>query len=352
MKSILNRINVDTTKQPLFLGEGLSLQRYDRFRYEIFFKLFRKQIELIWTPEEISLDRDRADFQTLTDNEKFIFTSNLKFQTMLDSVVSRGVPTLLQYVSNPELEACLNVWQMFETLHSYSYTYIVKNVYSDPGRVLDSTLEDEEILKRAETVCRDYDLLASSKGDVKSQIYLTLISINILEAIRFYVSFVCAFAFAENKKMIGNADIIKLIKRDEAVHVSITQNIIKCLREQADEGFQETIRANESKALSMFEEAVAEEKAWATYLFANGSMLGLNEQILHQYIEWLADTRLVALGLPRVYNAKRNPIKGWSDAWFDSEKVQVAPQEHEITSYKISASENDIGKMDLTGFKL
>ena len=231
-------MNVDTLKQPLFLGEDLSLQRYDKFKYPVFFDLYKKQLEFFWRPEEIELKKDRNDFKddsVMSENERFIFTSNLKYQTMMDSVICRGVPTIQEYVSNPELEACLNVWQFFEQIHSYSYTYIIKNVYPNPSEILDSCLTDKEIVARADVAVKEYDKLrklSTSKkvDDIKKQIYLTLISINILEAVRFYVSFICAFAFAENKKMVGNADIVKLIKRDEAIHLHNTQQILKILR--------------------------------------------------------------------------------------------------------------------------
>lgn len=354
MQTILNKTNVDYLNQPLFLGKDLSLQRYDRFKYPVFFDLYKKQLEFFWRPEEIELKKDRNDFKDdniMSDNERFIFTSNLKYQTMMDSVICRGVPTLQEFVSNPELEACMNVWQFFEQIHSYSYTYIIKNVYSDPSEVLDSCLTDKEILKRADVAIKEYDTLNKiAKGksikDVQKQIYLTLISINILEAIRFYVSFVCAFAFAENKKMIGNADIVKLIKRDEALHLYNTQEILKILINVKEEGFTETARECEEQACKMFESAAHEEKEWASYLFKDGSIIGLNETVLHQYIDWLCHSRRKAIGLP-YDNGYKNPISGWTDPWMNSEAVQVAPQEHEITSYKIGASKNDIEDLDL-----
>lgn len=342
---ILNPKNVDFAKQPLFLGEPLGLQRYDRFKYPIFFDLFKKQIEFFWRPEEISLSKDRNDYLILSDNEKFIFTSNLLFQTMLDSVVSRGVGVFLERVSSPELEACMNVWQFFETIHSYSYTYLIKNVYANPEEILDSALENKEILKRAKSACKAYDDLKLEVTDVKKQIYLSLINVNILEAVRFYVSFVCAFAFGENKKMIGNADIIKQIKRDEGVHLYITQSILNILKTQENEGFIETIDKNKDSAISMFLDAANEEKEWANYLFQNGSIIGLNEKIMHKYIEWLVDSRMDMIGLPKQFGTK-NPIGGWLESWMNSEKVQVAPQEHEITSYLISASKNDLSNME------
>jgi ribonucleoside-diphosphate reductase beta chain len=359
MKTILNKKNVDYLKQPLFLGEDLSLQRYDKFKYPVFFDLYKKQLEFFWRPEEIELKKDRNDFKNddvMSPNEKFIFTSNLKYQTMMDSVICRGVPTLTEYVSNPELEACMNVWQFFEQIHSYSYTYIIKNVYSNPSEILDSCLTDTEILKRANVAIKEYNILreigkSGNKHDIKKQIYLTLISVNILEAIRFYVSFICAFAFAENKKMIGNADIIKLIKRDEALHLYNTQEIIKILRNNEDEGFTKIAEECESEAIQMFESAAAEEKAWAQYLFKDGSIIGLNERVMSEYVDWLCMSRRKVIGLPYEKGCK-NPISGWTDPWMNSESVQVAPQEHEITSYKIGASTNDLEEIDLGGMTL
>lgn len=359
MKTILNKNNVDYLSQPLFLGEDLSLQRYDKFKYPVFFDLYKKQIEFFWRPEEIELKKDRNDFKNddvMSENERFIFTSNLKYQTMMDSVICRGVPTLTQYVSNPELEACMNVWQFFEQIHSYSYTYIIKNVYSNPSDILDSCLTDKEILKRANVAIKEYNTLreistSGKKHDIKKQIYLTLISVNILEAVRFYVSFICAFAFAENKKMIGNADIIKLIKRDEALHLYNTQEIIKILRNNEDEGFTKIAEECEEEAIKMFESAADEEKAWAEYLFKDGSIIGLNEKVMADYIDWLCMSRRKTIGLP--YNKGcKNPIAGWTDPWMNSEAVQVAPQEHEITSYKIGASKNDLEEIDLGDLNL
>ena len=195
--------------------------------------------------------------------------------------------------------------------------------------------------------------LSNSKkvDDIKKQIYLTLISINILEAVRFYVSFICAFAFAENKKMVGNADIVKLIKRDEAVHLYNTQEILKILRREKSEGFTNIAKECEEDAIKMFESAAEEEKKWASYLFKDGSIIGLNEAVLHQYIDWLCMSRRKAIKLP-YDSGLRNPISGWTEPWMNSEAVQVAPQEHEITSYKIGASTNDLEDMDFGDIKL
>jgi ribonucleoside-diphosphate reductase beta chain len=354
MKTIFNTKNIDPMSQPLFLGKDLGVQRYDIIKYPIFKDLDSKQMMNFWRPEEIELKKDRSDFQTLTDNEKFIFTSNLKYQTMLDSVICRGVPTLLEFVTNTELEACLMTWQFFEKIHSQSYSYIIQNVYSDSSEIFEGIYEDKEIMKRANSAIEDYNNLmgmaceSNKLADIRKQIYMTIVSINILEAIRFYVSFICSFAFAENKKMVGNADIIKLIKRDEALHLSNTQQILKILHTEESEGFVKTSEQCQNAAIKMFESAAQEEKDWASYLFKDGSIIGLSEQIVHQYIDWLCMSRRKAIGLP-YENVGKNPIAGWTEAWMNSESVQVAPQEHEITSYKIGASKNDLDEMDLGG---
>jgi ribonucleotide reductase beta subunit family protein with ferritin-like domain len=352
MKTIFNTKNVDPMSQPLFLGKDLGVQRYDIVKYPIFKDLDSKQMMNFWRPEEIELKKDRGDFKEMSDNEKFIFTSNLKYQTMLDSVICRGVPTVLQYVTNTELEACLMTWQFFEKIHSQSYSYIIQNVYADSSEVFGGIYEDKEIMKRANSAITDYNNLmgmaceSTKLADLKKQIYMTVISINILEAIRFYVSFICSFAFAENKKMAGNADIIKLIKRDEALHLANTQQILKILHTEESEGFVKTSEKCRDMAVEMFDSAAKEEKEWASYLFQNGSIIGLNEIVLHQYIDWLCMSRRKTIGLP-YENVGKNPIAGWTEPWLNSEAVQVAPQEHEITSYKIGASKNDLADMDL-----
>ena len=357
MKTIFNTKNIDPMSQPLFLGKDLGVQRYDIIKYPVFTNLDNKMMEFFWRPQEIELKKDRSDFQELSDNEKFIFTSNLKYQTTLDSVICRGVPTLLQYVSNSELEACLMTWQFFEKLHSQSYSYVIQNVYSDPKEVFDGIYEDKEIMKRAKSAITDYNNLMGMAcdparlSDLKKQIYMTIISINILEAVRFYVSFICSFAFAENKKMIGNADIIKLIKRDEALHLSNTQEMLKILHAEESEGFQKTAVSCRDAATQMFDNAATEEKEWASYLFKDGSIIGLNEQVLHKYIDWLCMSRRKTIGLP-YENVGKNPVAGWTEPWLNSEAVQVAPQEHEITSYKIGASTNDLADMDFGDMQL
>ena len=165
---------------------------------------------------------------------------------------------------------------------------------------------------------------------------MTLVSINILEGIRFYVSFACAYAMAQNKKMEGNAKIISLINRDENLHLAFSQNVLKYLRDNKDEGFQHIVKDCEETVIGMYEDAAKEEMEWAAYLFENGSMLGLNEKILTQYMQHLTNKRMRSIGLKPIFSETPNPIN-WIQNWTESKKVQIAPQESEIESYKIGS---------------
>jgi ribonucleoside-diphosphate reductase beta chain len=356
--SIINlNHSIDFTKEPIFFGEKLNIQRYDKFRYENIFGFFKKQIGFFWRPEEVALGgKEISDYNSLTDHQKFIFTKNLGYQILLDSVQSRGISNLLENCSNPEFEAFAKTWEFFETLHSYSYTYIIKNVYSNPSEIFDQVLKDEEIMKRASSVTKYYDDLIEkipneTLYDLKKKLYLTLMSINILEGIRFYVSFACSFSFAENKKMEGNAKIISMILRDEQLHVGACQFILKQLRNNPSEGFIEVVNDCESIVIKMFEDAANEEMGWAEYLFKDGSMLGLNSEILKQYMKWLTNQRMKAIGIKGIFEQTSNPIN-WMRNWTESKGVQTANQETENESYVIGSLKNDLDKADLSAFKL
>ena len=355
MTNILNfDNNVDYTKVPVFFGsKGMSVQRYDKFKYPGFFELFKKQINAFWLPEEFDLSKDRLDYKNMSDNEKFIFTSNLKYQILLDSVQSRGIPHLTEDLSNPEVEAFCSAWSFFETIHSYSYTFIIKNVYAQPGEVFDNILNDNEIIKRASSVTKYYDDMINSYGDTeldkKKKLYLTLMSVNILEGIRFYVSFACSYAFAQNGKMEGNAKVISLINKDENLHLGFTQKILRDMATNKDEGFFDIVNELKPTVINMFKLAAEEELEWADYLFQNGSMLGLNADILKKYMMFLTNSRLKAIGLEPIFDRVNNPIN-WINAWTNSESVQAAPQETEIESYNKAAVNNDLTDSDFGDF--
>ena len=375
--TVFNTEQVNTKKQPMFFGKPLGIQRYDSYKYPIFDKLTTQQLGYFWRPEEVSLQKDRGDYQTLRDEQKHIYTSNLKYQIMLDSVQGRG-PGLafLPYCSLPELEACMTVWEFMEMIHSRSYTYIIKNIYSDPSEVFDTIITDERILERAKSVTESYDdfitaaqnygasnqwmyqledvpLAKDTLNDVKRKLYRAIANVNILEGIRFYVSFACSFAFGELKLMEGSAKIISLIARDENQHLALTQNIMNKWREGDDPEMQQIAKEEEEWVYAMFDRAVNEEKRWADYLFKDGSMIGLNDKLLQQYVEWIANRRLKAIGLKAKYDisANNNPLP-WTQHWISSKGLQVAPQETEVESYVVGGIKQDVKANTFSGFKL
>ena len=375
--TVFNTAPVDTKKQPMFFGKPLGVQRYDSYKYPQFDKLTTQQLGYFWRPEEVSLQKDRGDYQLLRPEQKHIYTSNLKYQIMLDSVQGRAPGmAFIPYCSLPELEACMEVWGFMEMIHSRSYTYIIKNVYSDPAVVFDKILTDERILERAASVTESYDEFINlaqqwgqgnywqpdAKGsptaqwclkDLKRQLYRAVANVNILEGIRFYVSFACSFAFGELKLMEGSAKIISLIARDENQHLVLTQNILNFWRKGDDPDLVDIMKEEEEWTYKMFDRAVNEEKAWADYLFKDGSMIGLNEKLLQQYVEWIANKRLKAIGLKPQYDipAKNNPLP-WTQHWISSKGLQVAPQETEVESYVVGGIKQDVKKDTFSGFKL
>ncbi len=375
--TVFNTEQVNTKKQPMFFGKPLGVQRYDSYKYPIFDKLTTQQLGYFWRPEEVSLQKDRGDYQTLRPEQKHIYTSNLKYQIMLDSIQGRGPGmAFIPYCSLPELEACMEVWGFMEMIHSRSYTYIIKNVYSDPSEVFDKIVTDERILERASSVTEAYDDFIRSahlydnsnqwqhaleqvpsalegKNDLKRKLYRAVANVNILEGIRFYVSFACSFAFGELKLMEGSAKIISLIARDENQHLAITQNILNKWKDGDDPEMKQIMKEEEEWTYAMFDRAVNEEKRWADYLFKDGSMIGLNDKLLQQYVEWIANRRLKAIGLKPQYDisANNNPLP-WTQHWISSKGLQVAPQETEVESYVVGGIKQDVTKNTFSGFKL
>ena len=375
--TVFNTDKVDSKKQPMFFGKPLGIQRYDSYKYPVFDKLTTQQLGYFWRPEEVSLQKDRGDYQTLRPEQKHIYTSNLKYQIMLDSVQGRGPGmAFIPYCSLPELEACMEVWGFMEMIHSRSYTYIIKNVYSDPSEVFDTIIKDERILERARSVTESYDEFIQSAqqygvsdtwlhnlegvsyakeslNDVKRKLYRAIANVNILEGIRFYVSFACSFAFGELKLMEGSAKIISLIARDENQHLAITQNILNKWRDGDDPEMKQIMKEEEEWTYKMFDRAVNEEKRWADYLFKDGSMIGLNDKLLQQYVEWIANRRLKSIGLKPQYDisANNNPLP-WTQHWISSKGLQVAPQETEVESYVVGGIKQDVKKDTFSGFKL
>ena len=370
-----NQNQVNPLEEPMFFGEAVNVARYDQQRHPIFEKLIEKQLSFFWRPEEVDVSRDRADFQSMTDSEKHIFISNLKYQTLLDSVQGRSPNiALLPICSLPELETWIETWSFSETIHSRSYTHILRNLFTDPSEVFDDIVKNEQILKRATDISKYYDDLifytqlyqTHGLGDVeidgvtytvsmrelKKKLYLAVNSINALEAIRFDVSFACTFAFAERELMEGNSKIIRLIARDENLHLTSTQHIINLWADgQDDPEMQEISMECFAEAKEIFVNAVNQEKEWAKYLFKDGSMIGLNEEILCQYVEYIANHRLSAIGIPPMFDVKNNPLP-WMNKYLESDNVQVAPQEAEISSYLVGQIDSEVDASEFDDFEL
>ena len=362
--------------EPMFFGQNVNVARYDQQKHPVFEKLIEKQLSFFWRPEEVDVSRDRADYQALPEHEKHIFISNLKYQTLLDSIQGRSPNVaFLPLVSLPELETWIETWSFSETVHSRSYTHIIRNIVTDPSVIFDDIVRNQHIIERAKEISHYYDDLIHftqiyqmfgegtyhmnghevtvSLRELKKKLYLSMMCVNALEAIRFYVSFACSFAFAERELMEGNAKIIKLIARDEALHLTGTQHILNLMRNgQDDPEMVEVARECEQECFDLFKRAAKKKKNWAEYLFKDGSMIGLNKDILSQYVEYVTNLRMSAVGLtPAFAKATQNPIP-WINAWLSSDNVQVAPQEVEVSSYLVGQINAEINSSDLSDFEL
>ena len=376
MSSVFDLENrADHTQVMAFLDPtgGPTIQRYDTLKYKQFDQLTDKQLGFFWRPEEIDVYTDATDFKALTAHEQHIFTSNLKRQILLDSVQGRApVEAFSPIVSLPELENWILTWTFSESIHSRSYTHIIRNVYANPSKIFDEMMDIEEIVDCAEDISKNYDELielatwynllgagthtvngkevAVDLYELKKKLWLALMSVNILEGVRFYVSFACSWAFAELKKMEGNAKIIKFIARDENLHLASTQMLLKLLQKD-DPDYAKIAKETEADSIKMFVDAVDQEKTWADYLFKGGSMIGLNTQLLTEYIEWIATKRMNMVGLKSPYTVKNNPLP-WTQKWISGSEVQVAPQETEISSYTVGAIKQDVGSDTFKGLSL
>lgn len=373
--STFNQNKNNQLEEPIFLGQSVNLSRFDQQKYEIFEKLAEKSLSFFWRPDEIDLTRDRVDFNNLSTHEKHIFLSNLKYQSLLDSVQGRSPNiALLPLVSIPELEALTEIWSFFEVIHSRSYTHIIRNIVNEPHLIFDGIIENEEILKRAKDIAFYYDelieysqwynllgegehqingkLVKLTIQELKKKLILCLISVNALEGIRFYVSFACSFGFAERKLMEGNAKIIKLIARDEAIHLTTTQTILNIFRNFKDDAdMSRWLYELEPEIIQIYQTVADQEKEWAKYLFKDGSMVGLNETILAEYVEYMTDLRMQAIGLPAIFDRKNNPLP-WMSNWLSSDAYQPSPQEVELTSYLVGQIDASLEADEFIDFEL
>ena len=352
----------DSTQVNCFFDSPPTVARYDRQKYPWLEKLTEKSLGFFWQPSEVDIYKDAKDFKDLTVHEQHIFTSNLKRQILLDSVQGRA-PTMAfgPICSLPELETWITTWAFSETIHSRSYTHIIRNIYPNPSKIFDEIMDIPEIVECAGDISKYYDDLIEQNNEAwalgnnnrykhKKALWLALMSVNVLEGVRFYVSFACSWAFAEVKRMEGNAKIIKFIARDENLHLAGTQQLLKALPKE-DPEFAQIAEETRDECINLFVGAVEQEKAWASYLFRDGSMVGLSEILLSQYIEWICHKRMTAIGLPTPYKGGANPLP-WTAKWISGSEVQVAPQETEITSYVNGGVKKDVNGDTFKGFSL
>lgn len=353
--------NPDYLKRRMFLDPAgpVTVQRFEEYRYPKLARFEELQRGFFWVPEEISLTKDKMDHKEASDAVKHIFTSNLLRQTALDSIQGRA-PTqiFLPVVSIPELEALVITWGFFETsIHSKSYSHIIRNVYGVPKEEFNKIHDTAEIVSMASNIGKYYDdlYLINCRKELghkideyehKRAIWMALHASYALEALRFMVSFATSLAMVENKIYIGNGNIISLILQDEILHAEWTAWIINnVVKEDAD--YVKLSQECESKVYKLYEEVIEEEKAWADYLFKKGVVIGLNADILRDFIDWTAHIKLKEVGIKyQAEHPKSSPIP-WFNKYVNIHKRQTALQENESTSYIIGAMGDSIDKDEL-----
>lgn len=386
MSTVFNTNPVDVLKEPMFFGSGLGIARYDIQRHKVFEDLTEKQLSFFWRPEEVNLMMDAAQFNKLPQYQQDIFTNNLKYQSLLDSIQGRAPSAvLMSLISDPSLDTWVATWTFSETIHSRSYTHIMRNLYTDPSKVFDEIVLDKAIMKRAESIGRYYDdvlvktreyqnavedyegilsegfrkeelgkVVECTKRALMKSLYLCLHVINALEAIRFYVSFACTFNFHKNMEIMeGNAKIMKFIARDEQLHLKGTQYIIRQLQLGTDgDEWVKIAKECEQEAVDIFMEVNRQEKDWAVHLFKDGDVPGLNTNSMWSFIDYLTVSRMKQCGLPcPITDAPVKHPYPWIREYLNSDNVQSAPQEVELSSYLVAQIDNDVDDKVMMSFK-
>ena len=352
-------------KRKMFLDpEGpVTVQRFEEVKYSKLQKFEELARGFFWVPEEITLTKDKIDFKEATEAVKHIFTSNLLRQTALDSLQGRGPSQIFTpVVSLPELEALVYNWTFFETnIHSRSYSHIIRNIYNVPKDVFNTIHDTAEIVDMASSVGKYYDDLhrlnclkeiADPTKEVVLEpahikaIWLALNASYALEAFRFMVSFATSLAMVENKIFIGNGNIIALILQDELLHAEWTAWIINQVVKD-DARFQQAKIECEQEVFHMYMDVIREEKQWADYLFSKGVVIGLNAEILKDFVDYTAFTRLKEIGIKYVEDhPKTNPIP-WFNKHVNINKKQTALQESESTNYVIGVMSDTVNYEEL-----
>ena len=339
-------LNLNTHSSKMFFGdEGPGICRYDVMRYPVFDTLDERMAGLFWRATEVDLSQERPSFLKMTDAEQFVFTSNLQRQILLDSIQGRSPGIVfLPHVTDSYVENCWNTLAFFESIHSRSYTTIIKSVYPDPSVVFDAIPSMTPIVSCATDISAAYDRMVSNPN--KENLYLALIAANALEGVRFYPSFACTFSFAERGKVEGSAKIVKFIQRDEACHLAFISHILKRLPKD-DPEFVQIIGDLRPQAIKIFDDTAEQEKEWAHYLFQHGNIMGLNEKVLVDYVDYLLPRRKSGAFLTTTNKFEsQNPIP-WISSWLTDAGSQPAPQEIESTAYLTSSLKNDSSELNL-----
>lgn len=338
-------LSLTSQSSKLFFGvEGHGLARYDVPRYPVFQTLDDKMRSLFWNPTEIDVSGEKASFSKMTDAEKFVFTSNLQRQILLDSIQGRS-PALvfMPYVTDSSLETCFGTLMFFEQIHSRSYTHIIRAIYPDPSVVFDEIPNIVPIADCSRSISGVYDTFVESP--TKETLYLALLAMNALEGLRFFVSFGCTFSFGERGLVEGSAKVVRMIARDELQHLALVQHILKRLPKD-DPEFVQIIGDLRPQALEIFDETANQEKAWAPYIFQHGSILGLNTGIMEEYIDYLLPRRKSAAGLALPTKSEKSHPLPWIEKWLSDSGYQPAPQESEGVAYLTSALKNDASELN------
>jgi len=346
----------DYLKRKMFLDpEGpVTVQRFEEVKYPKIAKFEELARGFFWVPEEISLTKDKMDHKESSDAIKHIFTSNLLRQTALDSIQGRAPAQVFNpVISIPELEALVSNWSFFETnIHSKSYSHIIRNVYGVPKEEFNKIHDTDEIVVMAANIGRYYDQLHKLNcllelgQEVKEEdhikaIWLALNASYALEALRFMVSFATSLAMVENRIFIGNGNIISLILQDEILHAEWTAWLINNVVKD-DERFANIVDSCRDEVYAMYMEVIAEEKAWADYLFKKGVVIGLNAAILKDFVDYTAFTRLKDIGIKYLADHPRSSPIPWFNKHVNIGKKQSALQETESTNYVIGAMSDQV----------
>jgi ribonucleoside-diphosphate reductase beta chain len=346
----------DYLNRKMFLDPAgpVTIQRFEEVKYNKIADFEKTARGFFWVPEEVSLTKDAQDFKDSSDAVKHIFTSNLLRQTALDSLQGRGPSQIFTpVVSLPELEALVYNWTFFETnIHSRSYSHIIRNIYNVPKEVFNTIHDTQEIVNMASSVGKYYDKLhqincaVECNGDIDEKdhvkaIYLALHASYALEAFRFMVSFATSLAMVENKIFIGNGNIISLILQDELLHKGWTAYIINQVVKE-DSRFAQVAKACEAEVLQIYKDVIAEEKAWADYLFQKGPVIGLNANILKDFVDYTAVGALKDIGIKYWSPAPKSTPIPWFNKHSDTSKKQSALQETESTSYVIGVMSDHV----------